>query len=243
MDNHFDTEIAARYDDPDPTPEARAELARCVATLRHLAGAGPVLEFAIGTGRVALPLAATGLAVAGIELSPAMLAVLRRKPGAAALTLVEGDMAGVRMPGAFSLVFLVYNTIGNLTTQDAQIACFANAARHLVPGGRFLIENLLPPLRRFPPGAPGVPFVVSPDHTGIDTIDPATQMMVSHHYRRDPDGSLRYSAVPQRYTSPAELDLMARLAGLTLEHRWSGWDRLPFTSDSEKHVSVWQKPA
>lgn len=240
MDNHFDTEVAERYDDPSPSKEERAALARMVATLHDLAGSGPVLEFAIGTGRVALPLAETGLTLAGIEYSPAMLEVLRRKPGAEALTLIEGDMARARVPGDFSLVVLVYNTIGNLTSQDQQVACFENAARHLAPGGRFVIENLIPPLRRFPPGAAGVAFDVSPDHTGIDTIDTATQMLVSHHYHHQPGGTSRYTAVPQRYTWPAELDLMARIAGFSLEDRWGGWDRRPFDADCEKHVSVWR---
>lgn len=242
MDNHFDTEIAESYDDPAPTPEARAELDASVALLHALASGGPALEFAIGTGRVALPLAASGTPVAGIEYSPAMLAVLRRKPGTDALTLVAGDMATATVPGQFALVFLVYNTIGNLTSQAAQVACFENAARHLAPGGRFVIENMIPPLRRFPPGAPGVPFALTATHTGIDEIDTATQAMTSHHYTKAPDGTLRHHATPQRYTWPAELDLMARIAGLTLEHRWGGWDKRPFDAESDKHVSVWRKP-
>lgn len=242
MDNHFDTHIAETYDDGLDTPETQADLAACVSTLQGLAGSGPVLEFAIGTGRVALPLAGTGLELSGIELSPAMLKVLGRKQGADAITLVEGDMAKTRLNRQFSLVFLVFNTIGNLTTQDAQVACFENAARHLVPGGRFVIENLIPPLRRFPPGSPGVAFAVSPDHTGIDTIDTTTQTLVSHHIFRAPGGGFRRNAVPQRYTWPAELDLMARIAGLTLEHRWGGWDKRRFDETSDKHVSVWRLP-
>jgi SAM-dependent methyltransferase len=240
VDNHFGIEMAKGYDVSEDTPERRAELAKCVKVLHRLAEGGSVLEFAVGTGRIALPLSATGLLVTGIELSPAMLAVLRRKPGAEALTLAQGDMAKTRLDNRFQLVFLVYNTIGNLTTQAAQVACFRNAAGHLVPGGRFVVENIVPPLRRFPPGSAGVTFATSPDHTGIDVIDTATQSLVSHHYTRAPNGVLRHSEVPQRYTWPAELDLMAALAGLELEHRWGDWDRQPFDDTCDKHVSVWR---
>lgn len=243
MDNPFDAEeLAERYDSP-PSPAEKAELVQCVQALAALAEGGPALEFAIGTGRVALPLAEQGVPVSGIELSAAMLAVMARKPGAKAIPTLQGDLATAKFPGAFSMVYLVYNTIGNLLDQEAQIACFENAARHLRPGGAFVIENFIPPLRRFPMGAPGVPFEISPAHTGIDTITTVDQRLVSHHYTRDGSGNIHYCATPQRYTWPAELDLMARIAGLSLRDRWGGWDRRAFDETSCKHISVWVKPA
>ncbi len=242
LENHFDTDVAETYDTPEGTPERQADLRVMVTALHELAAGGSVLEFAIGTGRVALPLAATGLDVAGIELSQAMLDVMARKPGADRIRVMQGDMSTTRMAGEFSLVVLVYNTIGNLLTQEAQVACFENAARHLAPGGRFVIENMMPPLRRFPAGANGVAFAVGPHHTGVDTLDLATQSMVSHHHMRDPSGAIRYFRTPQRYTWPAELDLMARIAGMELESRWADWDGTEFSGDAEKHVSVWRRP-
>lgn len=236
---------ARRYDDPaDPmfSPEV---LVPTVDVLADLAGAGPALELAIGTGRVAVPLHQRGVAVTGIELSAPMVDRLRTKADAATMPVVVGDMATATAPGAgtFALVYLVYNTIGNLHTQDAQVECFANAARHLAPGGRFLVEVGVPRLRRLPPGQTAVPFDVSDRHVGFDTFDLVTQKAVSHHYTREADGRFRYGSLNFRYVWPSELDLMARLAGLEPEHRWSGWHRAPFTAESTRHVSVWRKPA
>ena len=211
--------------------------------LAELAGDGPALELAIGTGRVAIPLAARGLAVSGIELSEAMIERLRDKVDDAAVPVWLGDMTSIRVPGEFSLVYLVYNSLSNLRTQDEQVACFRNAAAHLRPGGRFVVELLVPPLRRLPPGQLAAPFDVSEGALGFDTFDLVTQQCESHHYTRGADGTVRYVMGRFRYAWPAELDLMARMAGLELERRVGGWDGAPFTSDSESHVSVWSIPA
>lgn len=234
----WSAETAERYDASSAwmfTPEV---LDPTVQYLAELAGAGPALEFAIGTGRVAIPLTARGIAVSGIELSPPMVDQLRRK---ADLPVVVGDMATAIVPGAFSLVYLVFNTLGNLRTQAEQVACFRNAARHLAPGGRFVIELGVPALRRLPPGQQAVPFHLGDDHLGFDTYDPATQDGTSHHYTRGPDGAMRYGVHRYRYVWPAECDLMAQLAGMTLESRHADWSGAPFTGDSESHVSVWRK--
>jgi SAM-dependent methyltransferase len=215
-----------------------------VGCLAELAEGGAALEFAIGTGRVAIPLAARGVPVTGIELSADMLAVLRSKPNASDITAIEGDMATARVEGDFSLVYLVFNTITNLTSQDEQVACFENAARHLHPGGRFLIECHVPSLRQLPPGNPGVPFAVTEDYIGVDDFIDRTHKQISRsrHFYRNPDGSFREFTAPFRYVWPAELDLMARIAGMTLEHRWEWWDRSPFNGESPLHVSVWRLP-
>ncbi len=237
----WDAETAARYDQAHAemaTPEA---LDPTLELLTELADGGRALELAIGTGRVAVPLAERGVQVAGIELSRPMVDQLRRKVDEATVPVVVGDMATARVPGSFSLVYLVFNTIGNLRTQDEQVACFQNAARHLQPGGAFLVEVGVPALRRLPPGQSAIPFDVSEAHVGFDTYDTATQQAVSHHYRHLPDGSVHHGRLHFRYVWPAELDLMARLAGLRLESRWAGWDRSPFTADSESHVSVWRR--
>ena len=210
--------------------------------LAALAGDGGALELAIGTGRVALPLAERGVRVAGIELSPDMLAQLRVKPGADAIEVALGDMTTTRVDRSFRLVYLVFNTINNLTTQDAQVACFANAAAHLEPGGCFVIEVGVPDLQRLPPGQTAVPFTVRDDRLGFDTYDVVTQEMWSHHHWRDGD-AWQALAMPFRYVWPSELDLMARLAGLRLRDRWAGWDRSPFGPDSGAHVSVYERPA
>jgi SAM-dependent methyltransferase len=210
--------------------------------LARLAGSGPALEFAIGTGRVAIPLAARGISVTGVELSQPMVDRLRRKVPEAELPVVVGDMATTTVSGRFSLVYVVFNSIGNLCTQDEQVQCFRNAARHLSPGGRFVVELWVPGIRRFPPGQSAVPFDVTDRHVGFDTLDMVTQRGTSHHYRRVEDGSIRYGYSNFRYIWPAECDLMARLAGLALEQRVAGWDLATFTSDSESHVSVWRKP-
>ena len=239
MRNWFDEDVASTYDEGcDPLPEAGIELLASLA-----APGGRALELAIGTGRVALPLAARGVEVAGVELSAAMLARLRAKPGgdAASIPVVLGDMAVERAPGAFDVVHLVFNTIMNLTTQDAQVACFANAARHLRPGGAFVVEVGVPALRLLPPGRRWVAYDVSDDHVGVDEYDVLTQAMVSHHTTTRADGRVSRTSTPFRYVWPAELDLMARLAGLRLRDRWADWDRSPFTEDSTSHVSVWTK--
>jgi SAM-dependent methyltransferase len=220
---------------------APAVVGSTVDFLAGLAAKGRALELGIGTGRIALPLSARGVPVHGIDLSEEMLERLRAKPGAEAIGITTGDFATTRVEGAFSLAYLVFNTIGNLTTQDAQVACFENVARHLEPGGRFVIELGVPELRRLPPGDRYVIFDKSDAHVGIDEYDVADQRLVSHHYSRRDDGSFEYGSLPFRYVWPAELDLMARLAGMTLRERWADWNREPFTNESMKHVSVWQK--
>nr|WP_229924335.1 class I SAM-dependent methyltransferase [Streptomyces sulfonofaciens] len=206
------------------------------------AGGGRALEFAIGTGRVALPLSARGVPVAGIELSEPMARRLRGKPGGADLPVTIGDMATARVPGEFGLVYLVFNTITNLLSQDQQIACFRNAARHLGPGGRFVIENFVPDLRRLPPGETARPAHIGADHVGFDTYDVPNQRMVSHHYWIT-DGRADTFRSQHRFVWPSELDLMGRLAGLEPRERWADWRETPFTAESDSHVSVWQKPA
>ena len=234
----WDAETAERYDETSAFMFAPEVLDPAVGVLRELAGAGPALELAIGTGRVAIPLTDRGVPVSGIELSPAMADVLRRKRPS--IPVVVGDMATTRVPGTFSLVYVVWNSIGNLRTQAEQVACFRNAARHLSPGGRFVVELGVPGIRRFPPGQAAVPFHVGERHVGFDTYDLATQQGTSHHYTRQPDGSVRYGASNFRYIWPAECDLMAELAGMELERRSGDWHGHPFTTDSESHVSVWR---
>ena len=237
----WDEETAQRYDETSAEMFAPEVLDPAVDFLAKLADGGSALEFAIGTGRVAVPLSARGVPVTGIELSAPMVDQLRRKVTAEQVPVVIGDMATTRVPGEFSLVYLVWNTIGNLRTQDEQVECFRNAARHLAPGGRFVIDVLVPPIRRFPPGQVAVPFDVSDRHVGFDTLDMVTQQGTSHHYGRLADGSVRYGSHNFRYVWPAECDLMARLAGLTLEQRVADWTGAPFTSESERHVSAWRK--
>lgn len=244
-ENRFVGDVARTYDQvsaPKFTPEVLDPTVDC---LLALADGGRALEFAVGTGRVAIPLAARGVDVSGIELSADMLAELRAAPGSDAIDAVQGDMANTCLDSRFALVYLVYNTITNLTTQDEQVACFENAARHLQPGGRFVIENGVPGLRRLPPGAVGVPFTMTDDYVGVDDFTDRTHLQISRsrHFRRNDDGSFSEFTAPFRYVWPAELDLMARIAGLSLEHRWASWDRAPFTGDSTSHVSVWRAPA
>jgi SAM-dependent methyltransferase len=242
-ENRFVGEFARNYDAMSAGMFAPEMVDPAVACLAELADGGPVLELAIGTGRIAVPLAARGLDIAGMELSADMLAALRVKPGAARIRAVEGDMAATRIEGEFSLVYLVFNTITNLTTQDEQVACFENAARHLRPDGRFVVENTVPSLRQLPPGNVCVPFVVEADYVGIDEFTDQThgQISRSRHFRRNPDGSFEEFSAPFRFAWPSELDLMARIAGMTLEARWAGWDRSPFTGESRSHVSVWRR--
>ncbi|GAA4429721.1 class I SAM-dependent methyltransferase [Georgenia halophila] len=233
-------ETARRYDETSAEMFAPEVLGPTVELLARLAGSGRALELAVGTGRVAVPLAERGVPVAGIELSESMAAQLRTKVDADRLPVVIGDMATARVPGDFSLVYLVFNTISNLLTQDEQVECFRNAARHLAPGGRFVIELGIPPLRRLPPGQLSAPFDVSEKHLGFDTVDPVTQRLTSFHYWPE-DG--HHGRSEHRYLWPSECDLMARMAGLELERRLADWDGSPFTGESTSHVSVWRKPA
>jgi SAM-dependent methyltransferase len=240
-ENHFGEDVAARYDDPSDSMFAPSAIAPVVDLLAGLAGDGAALELGIGTGRIAVPLAQRGIPVHGIDLSEAMVARLRAKPGAEPIGVTIGDFATTRVDGTFTVAYLVYNTINNLTTQDAQVACFQNVAAHLAPGGHFVIEVGVPDLRRLPPGQTAVPFTVAPDRLGFDEYDVVGQGMVSHHYWRNADGGFDSLSVPFRYVWPAELDLMARLGGMSLRERWSDWARSPFTAESTSHVSVWRK--
>ena len=236
--NYFDEDVASRYDDDEAdmfTPEV---LTPAVDFLAGLAGDGSALELGIGTGRIAVPLHQRGVPVHGLELSEAMVAQLRAKPDAAGIDVTLGDFSSARAPGSYRLAYLVFNTIMNLTTQDDQVACFENVARQLEPGGYFVIEVSMPRLRMLPPGQTIHPFTVESDYVGFDEYDVVTQGLVSHHYRFGKD---RQVSIPFRYVWPAELDLMARIAGMTLRERWADWDRTPFTADSTKHVSAWQK--
>jgi SAM-dependent methyltransferase len=201
--------------------------------LAMLAGDGAALELGIGTGRIALPLAARGVRVHGIDLSPDMVAQLRAKPGGSEIRVTIGDFSTTRAAGTFALVYLVFNTIMNLTTQDSQVACFENAAAHLEPGGCFVIEVGVPGTQ------PLAVFDLSETYVGVDEYDAASQRLVSHHFTLV-DGRWERLSMPFRSVSPAELDLMARLAGLRLRERWSNWLREPFTADSKAHVSVWE---
>jgi SAM-dependent methyltransferase len=212
-----------------------------VSFLAELAGSGRALELGTGTGRLALPLHARGVPVVGIELSAAMVEQLRSHPGSSDIDVVIGDISTATAGGSFALAYLARNTIMNLTTQDAQVECFLNVARHLEPGGCFVIEVVVPPWQRLTPGERFVVFDVSPTHVGVDEIDVASQSSWSHHHWSIDGESARFSA-PFRYVWPSELDLMARLAGMTLRERWGDWHRAPFTNLSEGHISVWQKP-
>lgn len=240
----WDEDTAEQYDVTSADMFRPEVLDPVVDLLAGLAGDGPALELAIGTGRVAVPLHARGVPVTGIELSQPMLDRLHAKAGAATMQTALGDMATTTVAGAgeFSLVYLVFNTLSNLRTQAEQVACFRNAARHLRPGGRFVVELWVPPLRRLPPGQLAAPFAVGDGWVSLDTYDLVSQECTSHHYRSDADGTVTYGAGHFRYVWPAECDLMAQLAGLEPEARYAGWDRSQFTSDSEDHVSVWRKP-
>jgi SAM-dependent methyltransferase len=240
-DGYFDERVAARYDESSADMFDPAMLDPVVDFLAQLAGDGRALELGIGTGRVALPLAQRGVPVHGIDLSQSMVAKLREKPGAEAIGVTIGDFATTTVEGTFSVAYLVFNTIGNLTTQAAQVACFRNVAEHLEPGGCFVIELHVPELQRLPPGETMRVFHASPTHWGIDEFDIANQGLTSHHFELV-DGRFELLSIPFRYVWPAELDLMAQLAGMRLRERWSGWKREPLTSESTKHVSVWEKP-
>jgi len=238
-EDYFGEPIARRYDEDEAEMFAAAVVEPAVSFLAALAGDGAALELGIGTGRIALPLAARGVPVHGIDLSSAMVSRLQSKLGNRSIEVTLGDFATTTVPGRFSLAYLVFNTIMNLTTADAQVACFANVAKHLEPGGCFVIEVGVPQLQRLPPGETVRAFDVSATHLGFDEYEVATQRLVSHHYSRV-DGEWEVVAMPFRYVWPSELDLMARLAGMTLRERWAGWLREPFTSQSRGHVSVWQ---
>ncbi len=238
----WDSETAQTYDATHAAMFAPDLLEPAVDVLAELAAGGQALELAVGTGRVALPLSARGVPVQGIELSPHMAGQLRRKPGAAAVPVTIGDMTSTRVEGTFALVYLVFNTIMNVTPQDEQVAVFANAARHLQPGGRFVVEVVVPQVRRLPVGERGRVFTLEPDHVGIETFDDDAvgQVSWSHHWGLV-DGRLVRHSAPYRYLWPAEMDLMARLAGLGLEQRWADWSRAPFTSDSVSHIAVFTR--
>jgi SAM-dependent methyltransferase len=240
-DGSFDEQVAARYDESSAEMFDSKVVDPVVEFLVELAGGGRALELGIGTGRIALPLAQRGVPVHGIELSKAMVARLRAKPGGQDIGVTIGDFATTRVDGSFSVAYLVFNTIMNLTTQAAQVACFRNVAAHLEPGGSFVIEVGLPGLRHLPPGDTFHAFHVSETRWGIDEYDVATQGLTSHHFEVV-DGRLERFSAPFRYVWPSELDLMAQLAGMTLRERWSGWNREPFISESKTHVSVWETP-
>jgi len=241
-DGYFDERVAARYDESSAEMFSAEAVDPTVDFLAGLAGDGPVLEFAVGTGRIALPLAQRGVPVHGIDMSKAMVGRMRSKPGGEDIGVTIGDFSMTTVEGPFTLVYLVFNTISNLTTQAEQVACFRNAAAHLQPGGCFVIEVGVPSLRLLPPGETIHAFTVTENRWGFDEYDIANQRMTSHHFEIV-DGRAERFAVPFRYAFPAEYDLMAELAGMRLRERWAGWDREPFTSESRSHVSVWEKPA
>ena len=238
--DYFGEDVAARYDAGTADLSTPQVVGPVVDFLAKLAGEGRALEFGIGTGRIGLPLHQRGVPVAGIDFSEAMLERLRAKAGAETIEVKQGDFATARVAGGFQLVYLVFNTINNLTTQDEQVACFRNAADHLDPGGYFVVEVGVPSLRLMPPGQSHHVFHMSEDRWGIDEYQFATQDFVSHHFAIR-DGELSRNSVPFRYVFPEELDLMARLAGMTRHSRWAGWEYEPFTDESTMHVSVWQK--
>lgn len=237
----WDAEVARRYDTPGVGMFAPEVLGPTVDRLAALAGAGRALEFAIGTGRVAVPLAQRGVPVTGIDLSAPMIDQLRTKVDERTVPVVLGDMVTARAPGEFSLVYLVFNTISNVLTQAEQVACFRNAERHLAPGGRFVVELGVPDLRVLPPGQRAVVFATEPGYLGLDTYDVVEQRLVSHHVRFDADGSARLVRSPHRYVWPAELDLMAQIAGLQLESRHADWAGTAVTAESRSHVSVYRR--
>jgi SAM-dependent methyltransferase len=243
-DGYFDEAVADRYDEESPelgSMFSDEAISPVVERLIDLAHGKAILEFAIGTGRIALPLAARGVNVHGIELSRAMVRRMRGKPGGDAISVAIGDMATTRIEGEFGLVYLVFNSIGNVTTREGQVAVFRNAAAHLASGGRFVIELVVPNLQRLPPGAR---FVVdaTDSHWGIDEYDVVSQGLVSHHFELV-SGQWQLTSLPFRYAWPEELDSMADAAGMRLEHRWSDWSGSPFTAESRQHVSVWEKLA
>ena len=239
-EGYFGERIAATYDEQSASEFDPAVVAPAVDRLAQLAGGGAALEFAIGTGRIALPLSERGVRVAGIDSSEAMLERLRQKPGAERIEAVAGDMASTRLDGEFSLVYLVFNTIFNLTSQDGQVACFENAAAHLGAGGRFVIEARVPELQRLPLGQTMLPWRADPDGMSFYVYDTVIQRLGGRHYRFI-DGRVEANPIEMRYVWPAELDLMARIAGMRLQDRWANWQREPFTALSPSHVSVYER--
>ncbi|HEX4060187.1 MAG TPA: class I SAM-dependent methyltransferase [Streptosporangiaceae bacterium] len=238
----WDHGAAQRYDTPGTGMFSPEVLEPAVDRLAGFAGDGGALEFAIGTGRVAVPLAQRGVPVTGIELSQPMIDQLRTKADEAVIPVIAGDMATARAPGAYTLVYLVYNTISNLLTQSEQVACFRNAARHLGPGGRFVIELWVPELRKLPPGQQATVWTSEPGYIGLDTYDVLPQRVVSHHFRFGAGQQAQLFRSPHRYIWPAELDLMAQLAGFELEARHADWAGAEFTAESRSHVSVYRLP-
>ncbi|MFF8974711.1 class I SAM-dependent DNA methyltransferase [Streptomyces sp. NPDC014995] len=238
----WDADTARRYDTPGTGMFAPEVLGPAVDRLAELAGDGAALEFAVGTGRVAVPLAGRGVRVTGIELSPPMVEQLRTKADEATIPVIIGDMATTVAPGTYSLVYLVYNTISNLLTQAEQVECFRNAARHLTPGGRFVVELWVPELRKLPPGQTATVWESAADHIGLDTYDVLRQRVVSHHFRLDETEQARLFRSSHRYIWPAELDLMAQLAGFELESRTADWAGAEFTAESRSHVSAYRLP-
>jgi SAM-dependent methyltransferase len=239
-DGYFNERVAARYDESSADMFESAVVEPVIDLLVELAGSGRALELGIGTGRIALPLAQRGVPVHGIELSQAMVARLRAKPGGEDIGVTIGDFSAPTVDGTFSVAYLLFNTIMNLTTQAAQVACFRNVAAHLEPGGCFVVEVGVPGLQRLPPGETIQAFHVSETRWGLDEYDVARQGLTSHHFEIV-DGRLERLSIPFRYAWPAELDLMGQLAGMRLRERWGGWKREPFASDSRQHVSVWEK--
>ena len=243
QDEIWDADAARRYDTPGTGMFAPEVLEPTVRRLTELADGGTVVEFAIGTGRVAIPLAERGVLVSGIELSHAMIARLREKADESTIPVTQGDMTDARVPGEHALAYLVYNTISNLLTQDEQVECFRNAARHLRPGGRFVIELWVPELRTLPPGQAGSVFHAEPGYLGVDVMDVERQHLVSYHFHVRDGREARVDRSPHRYIWPSELDLMARIAGFELESRHADWSGAPFTAESTSHVSVYRLPS
>ena len=242
-DAHLNPVVAEAYDSSSSGQFATETISRTVDVLEEMAEGGVAAEFAVGTGRIALPLAARGVEVHGLDFSEPMLAQLRAKPDAHQVQVTLGDMTSTVLGQDFLLVYLIYNTIMNLRTQQLQVECFANAAAHLRPGGRFVVENMVPQLRRLNPGESIVPFNVSQDHLGFEEYaDLVNQISISHHYHLN-GNTVRTNSPAFRYVWPSELDLMAQMAGLELENRWADWDKSQFTGESSSHVSVWRKPA
>jgi SAM-dependent methyltransferase len=239
-DDYFGDAVAESYDGEESAEFESSVVDSIVTFLADLAPSGSALELGIGTGRIALPLRERGLHVEGIDLSAAMVAQMKKKPGGGEIRVVLGDFATTAMDRTFDVVFIVFNTIMNLTSQPEQVACFANAAAHLVPNGVFVVEVMIPDLRRLPPGEVLRPFKVEAGALGFDEYDVANQGLTSHHYRVHGD-RLDAQSIPFRFVWPAELDLMAAMAGLGLQQRWGGWNGEPFTSESSKHVSVWER--
>lgn len=240
-DPHLTAAVAAVYDDAHADQFTAEAVRPAVEFLADLAGHGAAVEFAVGTGRLALPLSETVTPVHGIDFSDAMLTELRKKEGAEHISLTVGDMTTTQVCTDAAVVYLAFNTIGNLRTQQQQVDCFRNAAAHLASGGRFVIETGVPQLHRLPAGESIRPFDVTPHHLGFDEyVDRVNQISISHHYFIDGD-RVRTGSPSFRYVWPSELDLMAQLAGITLEGRWADWQRSPFTGDSPSHVSVWRK--